>query len=290
VLYPEVGITKRDLALYYAAVAPFMLPHVADRPLTVVRCPQGHTKACFFQKHAQKGQPKAIRIVPIEDEGGLADYTYIRDEEGLLSLAQMGVLEIHTWGAHVRDHERPDLLVFDLDPHEEVPWKQVVAAAELLRGLFEQLDLESFVKTTGGKGLHVCVPLQPRLGWEEIKSFCQSVAEAVVQSEPHRYVATMTKAKRTGKIFIDYLRNGRGATFISPYSTRARPGAPVAMPVEWDELARVRADAFTLKSVPEHLARRGRDPWEHLNEVKQALTLAPSRSRARKAREGSRAG
>jgi bifunctional non-homologous end joining protein LigD len=274
VLYPEAGITKQDLALYYAAIAPWMIPHVADRPLTIVRCPQGHTKSCFFQKHAQKGQPDAIRIVPIEDEDGPADYTYIHDADGLLALAQMGVLELHTWGAHVRNPERPDLIVLDLDPHEDVPWEQVVETAELLRGLFEQLDLESFVKTTGGKGLHVCVPFQSRLGWDEVKTFCQSIAEALVHDAPERYVATMSKAKRTGRIFIDYLRNGRGATFIAPYSTRARPGAPVALPVAWDEVAKVHPGSFTLKTVVAHVENRARDPWARINEVKQTLTRA----------------
>jgi bifunctional non-homologous end joining protein LigD len=272
VLYPEAGITKHDLALYYAAVAPWILPHVANRPLTIVRCPQGHAKACFFQKHAQKGQPDAIRIVPIEDEDGLADYTYIRDVEGLLSLVQMSVLEIHTWGSHVRNHERPDLIVLDLDPHEDVPWKQVVTTALLLRDLFEQLGLESFVKTTGGKGLHVCIPFQSRLGWDEVKNFTQAIAEALAQDAPDRYVATMSKAKRKGRIFVDYLRNGRGATFIAPYSTRARPGAPVALPVEWDELTDIPPGSFTMKTVLAHIRSRKRDPWERMLEVKQTLT------------------
>lgn len=287
ILYPEVGITKRDLALYYAAVAPWMLPHVANRPLTIVRCPQGHTKACFFQKHAQKGQPDAIHIVPIEDEDGLADYTYIRDVDGLLALPQMGVLEIHTWGSHVPDHERPDLLVLDLDPHEDVGWDRVVETALTLRGLFSELGLESFVKTTGGKGLHVCVPFETTLGWDEVKSFTQAIAEALAHDAPDRFVATMSKAKRKGKIFIDYLRNGRGATFISPYSTRARPGAPVALPVEWDDLAAVRPAAFTLQTVLEHIATRPRDPWERINEVKQALTAAGLPSETTTPRQGS---
>lgn len=278
VLYPEQGITKQQLAEYTVLVAPYMLPHVSERPLTLVRCPGGQQKACFFQKHAQKGQPQEIRLFSNGESDGAADFMFIRDLEGLLALCQMGVLEIHTWGSHVRNLEKPDLLVFDLDPDPSVSWERVVEGARLIRSLFERLELESFVKTTGGKGLHVCVPIRPRLEWDDVKEFCRSLAESLVLHAPDRYVATVSKAKRRGKIFVDYLRNGRGATFIAPYSTRARPGAPVAVPVSWQELDRVRSDSFTLETLPKRLAALTGDPWQRISELKQTLSLSRIRS------------
>lgn len=279
VLYQKSGITKLDLASYYATVAAWMLPHIADRPLTLVRCPQGQEKGCFFQKHAQKGQSTAIHKVPIsEEDGSTSDYTSIDSLDGLMALAQMGALELHTWGAHVSDPERPDLMVFDLDPDPDLPWARVVQAATLLRSLFEQLDLQSFVKTTGGKGLHVCIPFSSRLDWDGLKRFCQAVANAITQQAPEHYLATMSKAQRKHKIFIDYLRNGRGATFIAPYSTRARPGAPIAVPVFWEELPDVRSDSFTLQNLSQRLAGLKEDPWREITKIKQPLTLARLKS------------
>jgi len=272
VLYPEQGLTKRDLAEHLVRVAERMLPHVVGRPLTLVRCPQGHHESCFYQKHAQRGQPEAIRVVPIREENKTANYTYFESAEGLVALAQMGVLEIHTWGAHVQDLEHPDLLVFDLDPDPEVPWAEVAQAARLVRDIFRELELESFVKVTGGKGLHVCVPLRPRLGWDDAKQFCKTLADGLASAAPSRYVATMTKAKREGKIFVDYLRNTRGATFIAPYSTRARAGAPVATPVFWEELDSIRPDGFTVENLPERLAKLRTDPFAELAKLRQNLT------------------
>lgn len=272
VLYPDRGLTKRDIAEYYARIAERMLPHVVERPLMLVRCPEGRRKSCFYQKHAQRGLPEPIRVVPIREEAKTASYTYVENVEGLLALTQMGVLEIHTWGARVGDVEHPDLLVFDLDPDPEVPWPEVTEGARLVRDLFHRLDLEAFVKTTGGKGLHVCVPLRPRLGWDEIKLFCKTLAEGVARLLPARYVATMAKAKRRGKIFVDYLRNARGATFIAPYSTRARPGAPVATPVFWEELDAVRPDGFTVENLPRRLATLRADPFAELAKLRQNLT------------------
>ena len=221
VLYREQGITKNELAEYYAAVGEWMLPHVADRPLTLVRCPEGYDKQCFFQKHAKESLPDGVRPIPIADKDGQAQYTAIDDVVGLLGLVQMGVLEIHTWGAHADNPEKPDLLVFDLDPDPELSWAKVVDAAKLLRARLEALDLQSFVKTTGGKGLHVCVPVARRLDWDRAKEFCRRFSERIVREDPDHYVATMSKARRKGKIFIDFFRNSRGATFIAPYSTRA---------------------------------------------------------------------
>ena len=272
VLYPEAGIRKRELFDYYTMVAERMLPHVANRPLVLVRCPNGHTQQCFFQKHPGKGTPDTLRSIEIVESDGPADYSVLDDLDGLLALPQLGALEIHTWGSRANDAERPDILVFDLDPDPAVGWPPVVACANRLRSLFESVKLESFVKTTGGKGLHVCVPVEPDLDWEVIKPFCERVAEELVGESPDKYVSTVSKAKRRGKIFIDYLRNGRGATFIAPYSTRARPNCPVAVPLEWDELdALSKPDFYTLRNLKDRLSKLKKDPFERLVQVKQRL-------------------
>jgi bifunctional non-homologous end joining protein LigD len=273
VLYPEVGITKLDLARYYELVAERMLPHVRDRALSLVRCPEGQGKKCFFQKHAKKGNPKDVHEVELKDEGEA--YTYVRDVAGLVSLAQMGVLEIHTWGSHVEDPDRPDLLVFDLDPDEDLPFEKVVAAAHEVREMLSELELESFVKTTGGKGLHVCVPIQPSIGFSEAKALCKALAEALVVRQPRTYVSTVSKSRRKGKIFVDYLRNARGSTFIAPYSTRERENATVATPLDWDELVpELDPKSFTLATVPLRIERQASDPWSKLIGSKQKLTTS----------------
>jgi bifunctional non-homologous end joining protein LigD len=272
VMYPEQGITKRELLDYYALVAERMLPHVANRPLTLVRCPNGRGKPCFFQKHPGAGTPEGIRSVAIREKDGKAPYSVIDDAQGLFGLVQLGSLEIHTWGARASDFEHPDLLVFDLDPDPELDFGAVVEAAQLLRRTFEGAGLESFVKTTGGKGLHVCVPVVPDLDWTTVKDFSSRVASELAARNPERYVATVTKAKRTGKIFIDYLRNARGATFVAPYSTRAREGAPVAVPLDWDELTpKLRPDQFTVRNLAARLRRLDRDPFERMATLSQRL-------------------
>jgi bifunctional non-homologous end joining protein LigD len=279
VLYPRDGITKQELAEYYAAVSPWMIPHVANRPLTLVRCPQGIGKQKFFQKNAKPPLPKAIRAIPIDDEGETLQYMAIDDQAGLVSLAQMSVVEIHTWGAHADDPEKPDFLVFDLDPDPAVPWPDVIACAELMKKGLLELGLESYVKTTGGKGLHVCVPIARRVSWDETKEFCRGLTELMVRLNPAAYVATMSKSQRTGKIFIDFFRNGRGATFIAPYSTRARDGAPVAMPLAWDELSpKIGADHFHVRNVMKRMARLSEDPWKDASSKKQVLSAAAIRA------------
>jgi bifunctional non-homologous end joining protein LigD len=275
VLYPEEGLTKRDLAEYYKEVAEWMLPWVKDRPLALVRCPAGHTKPCFFQKHPSEGGGAHLRPVNIS-ETRTAEYNWsVRDRAGLVELAQMGVLEIHVWGSHARSIEKPDWLVFDLDPDEAVGWAEVVKAAREVRLLLEELGLVSFVKTTGGKGLHVVVPVQARTEWDRAKAFAKAVAELMVNVAPDRYVATMSKAARKGKIFIDYLRNGRGATAIAPYSTRARPGATISVPISWDELApSLRGDHFRMSNIAARLAQLRNDPWRDMAKTRQSLTKA----------------
>ncbi len=225
VLYPEQGITKLDLATYYERVATWMMPHVANRPLALVRCPGGRGSPCFFQKHPSEGPAEHLSQVDISEAGPPEYHVAIKDPAGLIALVQMGVLEIHVWGSQARRLEKPDRLIFDLDPDPAVAWPQVVTAAREVRLVLQELGLVSFLKTTGGKGLHLVVPVTPRLEWDEAKDFCRSVANFIVRAAPDRYIATMSKAARKGKIFIDYLRNGRGATAIAPYSTRARPGA-----------------------------------------------------------------
>jgi bifunctional non-homologous end joining protein LigD len=275
VLYPEQGITKGELIAYLAVVADFALPHVAHRPVTLVRCPEGLTSKglkCFFQKHRKPGTPDAVQSVAIADDGGTKQYMEIADMPGLVALAQLGSLEIHTWGSHAPDVEQPDLMVFDLDPDVGLAWNEVVLAALQLRGRLNDLGLESFVKTTGGKGLHVVVPVKRTLDWDDFKAFTKAVVEAMERDAPDRFTTNMAKAKRKGKIFLDYLRNSRGATFIAPYSPRARPGAPVAVPVTWDELAAgVDPASFTTATVPARLAAVG-DPWAAMGEVKQQIT------------------
>lgn len=281
VLYPESGITKHDLAEYYAEVGARILPHVAGRPLTLVRCPNGHHRHCFYQKHRADGAPPSIRPIDVKEDSA-EPYMTIDDVDGLLALVQLGVLELHTWGAHADRPDRPDQLVFDLDPDADLAWERVVEGARRIRERLDELGLVSFVKTTGGKGLHVVVPIARRTPWDEAKQFTKALAEGLVRAEPNRYLAVMTKAKRRGKIFLDYLRNGRGATAIAAYSTRARSGATVSMPVAWDELDEIRGDTFDIESARRRLRTTTPDPWHDFFDVKQSITAAMQRAVGRK--------
>lgn len=275
VLYDEQGITKLDLARYYAQVGEHMLPHVLNRPLTLVRCPDGKDGECFYQKHFTVGAPKALGEVKIREKSKTGRYPLIKDMAGLLSLVQIGVLEIHVWGSRADDVERPDQLVFDLDPDPAVEWSEVMDAAKLMRKRLSKLNLVSFVKTTGGKGLHVVVPVRRNHEWPVIKEFCRGVVESCVADEPDRFVATMTKKARAGKIFIDFFRNDRGATAVAAYSTRAREGATVSTPLSWSELKpSLKPGAFTVETVPERLRRLKADPWADFFEVRQSISKA----------------
>lgn len=273
VLYPDDGYTKLDLAKYYETAAEWMLPHVGGRLLSLVRCPAGSGQKCFFQKHPVDGTSELLHRTEVEEKDGPEDYLSVTDLPGLVSLVQMGVLEIHIWGSRADNFEKPDRLIFDLDPDTAVKWPQVVASAKEVSSLLKELGLESFVKTTGGKGLHVAVPIERRTSWDDAKTFCKSVADLMVGAAPDRYIAKMSKAARRGKIFIDYLRNDRGATAVAPYSTRARAGAPVSVPIAWDELtARLHSDHFTIKNLPARLAKLKADPWAEIDEVRQSIT------------------
>lgn len=272
VLYPEQGLTKRGLAAYYVDVADWVLPHVTGRPLTLVRCPRGRQAHCFYQKHVSEGVSEHVRGIEIREREGTGVYMYIEDVQGLVSLVQMGTLELHPWGSRNDGLERPDRLVLDLDPGPGVHWSSVVEAGRELRERLGALGLESFARLTGGRGLHVVVPVDGSAGWGEASAFSRSVAEAMAADAPTAYVTKASKALREGRIFIDWLRNTRGATSVASYSPRARPGAPVATPVRWDELsAGLAPDRYSTASVQRRLAAVRADPWDGFFAVRQAI-------------------
>jgi bifunctional non-homologous end joining protein LigD len=274
-LWEAEGITKQGLAEFYADIADWILPHVQQRVLSLVRCPSGMRKPCFYAKHAWQGVSKAILRVDVGEDGPMLA---IEDLEGLIALVQAGVLEIHPWGSRSERLEQPDRIIFDLDPGEEVPWSKVIAAALEVRERLERMGLQSFVKTSGGKGLHVMLPIVPEAGWDKVKAFTQTVAEAMATDSPNLYVDKMTKSLRRGRVFVDYLRNGRGATAVAAYSTRARANAPVSTPLAWDELSEaIKADHFTLDNLRQRLAFIGHDPWADYFRLKQKLRLRNGR-------------
>ncbi len=272
IVFPEIGITKGDVAAYYVEVVGLLLEHIGNRPLSVIRCPDGAAKACFFQKHAGAGWGDHVHGVAIKEKTARQKYLFVNDAAGILQLVQMNVLEFHPWGASSADPEHADRIVFDLDPHPTVQWPRVIAAARDLRSQLESIGLKSFLRTSGGKGFHVVVPLNPPAPWDHVKAFAQAVAQAMAGLRSKEYVSIAGEKNREGKIFIDWLRNGRGATSVASYSLRARPAAGVAMPIEWDELARVKSgDAFTIKNAVKKLTARDADPWASIAKIKQRL-------------------
>jgi bifunctional non-homologous end joining protein LigD len=274
ILYPEQGITKAELAEYYVAVGERMLPHVAFRPITMVRCPTGRGKKCFYQRHAGSGVLEQLSEVTIP--GFEEPYLYISDLAGLVALVQMGTLEIHPWGVKIDRPDRADRIVFDLDPDEGLGFEDVIRAALEVRERLTALGLVSFVKTTGGKGLHVVVPVDATAEWREVKRFAKGLSAEMAAASPDKYLTKISKAERAGRIFIDYLRNDPTSTAVAPYSTRSRAGAPVAMPIRWDEVKPgLDPCDFTVKSVPNLLARRKADPWAEMLEVRQLLPDSP---------------
>lgn len=278
IYWPDAGVTKEGLADYYTDVWRFMAPFVTGRPLALVRCPDGIAGPHFFQKHPWKGADKAIRPVLDPRAPGDPPYLAIDTLDGLLALVQGAALEIHPFGATLADWERPDMLVMDLDPGDNVPWDAVIAAAREVKARLEAEGLAAFVKTSGGKGLHVCAPLVPKADWTAVKAFTKAMAEAMAADAPEHFVATIAKAKRTGRILVDYLRNQRGATAVAAYSARARAGAPVSMPVGWEELgAQMGPQHFTVLNAPARLARLGADPW---GEFRAAAVPLPGAARA----------
>jgi bifunctional non-homologous end joining protein LigD len=272
VAYPGQGVTKGELVAYYEAVADAMLPFLKDRPLSLVRCPQGSNKSCFFQKHDSGGFPDEIRKVPItEKDGETEDYLYVADLAGIVAAVQMNTLEFHIWGSRRDRIEVPERIIFDIDPDEGLDFEEVRRAAFDMRDALEELGLTTFPMVTGGKGIHVIAPLKRQAEWPEVKAFCKGFAQQLADAEPDRFVANMSKAKRKGRMFIDYLRNERGSTAICPYSTRSRDKAPVATPVTWDELKTLAgANVFSLAEAAERA--KGSDPWPGYAKAGKAIT------------------
>jgi bifunctional non-homologous end joining protein LigD len=271
------GYTKQDVADYYIAVMSRLLNAIRNRPLSIIRCPSGTSKGCFFQKHTMPGLKHVRSAVLKEESGGESTYLYVENAAQVLELVQFNAIEFHPWASTIDDTDITDYLVFDLDPGPDVAWKSVIAAAELLRDRLLDSKLESFPRTSGGKGLHVVVPLRPAVAWAAAKEFAHRFAATLADERPHEFIATASKAKRDGVIFIDYLRNSRGATSVASYSLRSRPGAPVALPLSWDGLRKVKsASAFTLRNVPSAIKRQTRDPWLAFGTIRQSL---PGKSR-----------
>ena len=274
-IWPSLKITKADLARYYEEIGDWMLPHVANRPLTLVRCPDGAEAQCFYQRHlgmgASPGDLKQIERL----RSSKGKYLYLDTRRGILSAVQNGAVEFHTWGASIPEIKHPDRITMDLDPGPGVDWKELVRATQLTRTLLEKLGLKTFLKTTGGKGLHVVAPIEPRLEWDKVKEFTRLVAEFLVKADPELFTAKISKGVRTGKIFVDYLRNSETASAVSAYSARARKDAGVSTPLEWDELGRADIrDRFTVLTVPKRLARLTLDPWAEYASAKQSITPA----------------
>ena len=277
VLYEELGLTKAALARYYEGVSEWMLPELRDRPLSLVRCPLGPGEGCFYQKNIDEKFPGEIERVPVKLGGG-GLYAAAKSVGAVVGLVQMGVIELHAWGSTTKKLECPDRMVLDLDPDARVPWREVMAAAHHVRERLEDLGLESFVKTTGGKGLHVVVPLAPRHDWDELKQFSRALAESIVAERPKDFTAKAAKRERSRRIFIDWLRNAEGATAIAPYSVRARQGAPVATPLHWDEVGgRMRPTKYHAGNVAKRLRGLHSDPWKQLRRKHQVITAAMKR-------------
>jgi bifunctional non-homologous end joining protein LigD len=283
VYYPDLGFTKLDLALYYVSIADKALPLLEGRPLTLVRCPDGVGGETFYQKRAGSWTPPQLRRFAVP--GTAEEHMYVDSVPGLVALAQAGILEVHPWNARLARLEQPDQVILDLDPDEALPFSRVAAAARRVRALLSEKGLESFVKTTGGKGLHVCVPLLPERGWEELEELTRALAQRLARDEPEAFTANMAKAQRKGKVYVDYLRNVRGANAVGAFSTRAREGAPVSVPVEWDELDRLSGPTdHTVADVPLRVLEQGQgraaDPWARYLEVKQRVPASLTRELA----------
>jgi bifunctional non-homologous end joining protein LigD len=271
-IYPELRIAKIDLVRYYEAVGERMLPHVADRPLTLVHCPDGLNAPCNYMRHRKVWGPGVLKRVRIQEKTKVGEYLAAVDIEGIIALAQMGVVEIHTWNSTSTDVERPNRLVWDLDPGPKVKWPEVVSAAIAVRDLLATLGLQSWVKTTGGRGIHVVVPIRPHRHWDECLAFSKAVADALTATDPSRYTTRFPKEGRRSKILIDYLRNNRTNTSVSAFSARAREGATVSMPVSWRQLAaRPDPGSFTVLTAP----KKGRtDPWRDYWTTRQRISPA----------------
>lgn len=279
VLFPQQGLTKSALVAYYQRVGRMMLPHVSGRPLTLLRCPEGADGTCFFQRHASPQVPEVVERLEASEPHGTVTHLFVSDVRGILGLVQVGVLEVHVWSARTDWLDRPDRMVLDLDPGPGVPFAGVIEAARLLREWLARVDLQTYVMTTGGSGLHVVLPLERRHGHDEVRAFAQAIARAAEATDPRRFVSRAAKDARVGRIFVDYMRNGRGATAIAPYSTRARPGAPVAVPLRWNELGPgLRPDGYNVDNIHQRLSRLPSDPWDGYGALRQRLRASALRA------------
>jgi bifunctional non-homologous end joining protein LigD len=275
VVYPGESITKGDVTAYYRRVMTWFLPNIVNRPLSVVRCPEGVEKTCFFQKHPINGLHHVGTIELKEEKGSLATYMYAKNADSVLELVQFGAIEFHVWGTTIDSLETTDCVVLDLDPSPHISWQRIVKAARRLKNQLEMLGLTSFVRTSGGNGLHVVLPVNPSCSWELAKYFSHAIATHMTAKQPKEFVDTANKAKRIDKIYVDYLRNARGATSIANYSLRARAIAPVATPLRWEELSKIEGSGvFTIHTLSKRLSRLRKDPWENIGSVKQSLSTA----------------
>ncbi len=277
VIFPEAAATKLDLARYYETIAEWLVPHLADRPLTLVRCPAGARRKdeandCFYMKHSKVWAPLPLRRVRIQEKTKVGEYLIADSLPAVVGLVQMGILELHTWNSRFAHLEEPDRIVIDIDPGDSIEWGDVVETARVVRKLLDALGLESFVKTTGGRGLHVVIPLAPKADWSACLAFSRAVAETLARQDPSRFTTRFAKAGREDKILIDYLRNNRTNTSVAAFSTRARPPAPVSVPLSWSELTPARTpDRFTIATVPQRLSRLRADPWAEYWTRKQTI-------------------
>ena len=275
VIYPGTHITKQELAEYYLFVSDNIMPHIVDRPLSMVRCPEGAGEPCFFQRHVGLGQSSYLHEVSVRVKGESRDYLMIHDVEGLISLVQWGVIELHPWQCAANHLDKPDRMIFDLDPDPSVSLEHLIDGAQEMRQRMQELGLGTFLKTTGGKGLHVVVPMTPSYSFLAIKSFARAIAESMASDSPTKYIANMRKAKRTGKIFVDYLRNDVTSTAVAPFSARAREGATVSTPLAWEELtSNLKPSSFTIETVPQRLKKQKKDPWQDFSKTKQKIAAS----------------
>ncbi len=283
ILFKKEKITKQQVADFYQSIANDMIPYLAGRPLSLVRCPNGGESHCFFQKHITGNIPDSFHTFPIQEGKGEGTYLTIDSAEGLRELVQLNAFEIHAWNCQAEDYMWPDQIVMDLDPGPGVPWEDVIEAAFELKEMLEDLELVSFVKLTGGKGLHLHIPVEPIYDWDQIKTFAQGLAIELVARHPQKYVANMSKKIRKNKIFIDYLRNGYGATAVVPYSLRAKPMSAVALPVDWKELRKIKGPHdFTMDKARKKIKSRKKDPWEEMLKLKQKISILTSAKKRKK--------
>jgi bifunctional non-homologous end joining protein LigD len=274
VVYPKDGMTKLDIAKYYMAAAKPMLAQIEGRPLSLVRFPEGAAKGRFYQKHIHGTVPEHIEEVDIKEKNEIQKYMVVNSTEGLLDLVQMGAFELHNWNCHQQDIEHPNQFILDLDPGPGVTWPQIKAAAMECKEVLDHFKLKSFIKTSGGKGLHIHVPIATLYTWDQIKDFTKALAQLMEDQYPNKYVSTMSKNIRNNRIFIDYLRNGRGSTAVTPYSLRAADKSAAALPISWLELKKLKsADEFTIDKALSYLKKRRVDPWKGYNSLQQKLPI-----------------